>query len=84
MSSPSTPSFQIERIDRMYRNVYVPRLQHAAGIVGRVHRQLGLSVASTASLGKITDWFSTAMRRFARDQQVPWVDFIKGGSARTR
>ncbi|MCA1696441.1 MAG: hypothetical protein LC749_17925, partial [Actinobacteria bacterium] len=26
----------------------------------------------------ITDAFSAAMRRFARDQQVPWVDFVKG------
>ncbi|HSL08635.1 MAG TPA: hypothetical protein VK887_11790, partial [Pseudonocardiaceae bacterium] len=35
-------------------------------------------IASTAPLGKITDAFSDAMRRFARDQQVPWVDFVKG------
>src|SRR5665811_1335394 len=70
--------FEIECIDRMYLNVYVPQLQYAAGIVGYVHRQLGLPIASTAPLGKITDAFSTAMRRFARECQVPWVDFVKG------
>ncbi len=70
--------FEIECIDRMYLNVYVPQLQHPAGIVGYVHRQLGLPIASTAPLGKITDAFSTAMRRFALDQGVPWVDFVKG------
>ena len=70
--------FEIECIDRMYLNVYVPQLQYAAGIVGYVHRQLGLPIASTAPLGKITDAFSAAIRRFALDQQVPWVDFVKG------
>ncbi|MEP6814668.1 MAG: hypothetical protein ABI873_03850, partial [Marmoricola sp.] len=40
--------FEIECIDWMYLNVYVPHLQYAAGIVGYVHRQLGLPIASTA------------------------------------
>jgi len=70
--------FEIECIDRMYLNVYVPGLQHAGGIVGYVQQQLGLPIASTAPLGKITDAFSAAMRRFAVDQGVPWVDFVKG------
>lgn len=70
--------FEIECIDRMYLNVYVPQLQYAAGIVGYVHRQLGLPIASTAPLGRITDAFSAAMRRFARTAGVPWVDFVKG------
>ena len=69
---------EVECIDRMYCNVYVPQLQFAAGLLGYVQRQLGLPIASTAPLGKITDAFSDAMRRFARDQQVPWVDFVKG------
>ena len=54
--------FEVECIDRMYCNVYVPQLQYAAGIVGYLHHQLGLPVASTAPLGKITDAFSAAMR----------------------
>ena len=71
-------SFEVECIDRMYLNVYVPQLQYAAGIVGYVHQQLDLPIASTAPLAKITDAFSAAVRRFARDQGVPWVDFVKG------
>ena len=70
--------FEVECIDRMYLNVYVPGLQYEAGLVGFVHRQLGLPIASTAPLGKISDGFSDAVRRFARDQHVPWVDFAKG------
>src|SRR3954471_10858034 len=70
--------FEVECIDRMYCNVYVPQLQYAAGIVGYVHHQLGVAVASTAPLAKLTDAFTAAMHRFARDQAVPWVDFVKG------
>ena len=70
--------FEVECIDRMYCNVYVPQLQYAGGLIGYIQRQLGLPIASTAPLGKITDAFSAGMRRFAREQQVPWVDFAKG------
>ena len=70
--------FEIECIDRMYLNVYVPQLQYAAGIVGYVHNRLGLPIASTAPLAKITDAFSAAIRRYAADEQVPWIDFVKG------
>jgi hypothetical protein len=70
--------FEVECIDRMYLNLYVPGLQYAAGIVGYVHRQLGLPIASTAPLGRMTDAFGAAVRRFARDRAVPWVDFVKG------
>ena len=70
--------FDVECIDRMYLNVYVPQLQYAAGLVGYVHHQLGLPIASTAPLAKITDAFAAGMRRFAGDQDAPWVDFVKG------
>ncbi|WP_322756593.1 hypothetical protein [Frankia sp. Cas3] len=43
-------TFEVECIDRMYLNVYVPQLQFPLGLVGFVHRQLGLPVASTAGL----------------------------------
>ncbi len=70
--------FEIECIDRMYLNVYVPQLQYAAGLVGFVHRQLGLPIASTAPLGKISDAFTAGIRRFARDHSVPMVEFVRG------
>jgi DNA-binding transcriptional ArsR family regulator len=70
--------FEVECIDRLYLNVYVPGLQYAAGLVAFVHRQLDLPIASTAPLGKISDGFTAAIHRFARDHQVPWVDFAKG------
>ena len=70
--------FEVECIDRMYLNVYQPKLQYAAGLVGYVHRQLGLPIASTAPLAKITDRFVAAVHRFADTEGIPWVDFVKG------
>jgi hypothetical protein len=70
--------FEVESIDRMFCNVYVPGLQYAAGLVGYVHRQLGLPIASTAPLAKITEAFDKAVHRFTRDHALPWVDFAKG------
>ena len=71
-------AFEVECIDRMYLNVYVPQLQHAGGLLGYVQRQLGLPVASTAPLARITDRFAAAVHRFAEQEQVPWVDFARG------
>jgi hypothetical protein len=70
--------FEIECIDRMYLNVFVPQLRYAAGLVGFVHRQLGLPIASTAPLGKISDAFTAGIRRYARDHGVAMVDFVRG------
>jgi hypothetical protein len=71
-------TFEVECIDRMFLNVYQPRLQHAGGIVSFVHRNLRLPIASAAPLAKISDRFDRAVRRFAKDEGVPWVDFVKG------
>jgi hypothetical protein len=71
-------TLEVECIDRMYLNVYVPQLQFPLGLVGYVHRQLGLPIASTAPLAKVSDRFGDAVHRFARDHGIPWVDFAKG------
>ena len=71
-------TFEVECIDRMYCNVYVPQLQYAAGLVGFVQRQLGLPIASTAPLAAITDRFSRRVHAFARVNNLTWVDFAKG------
>jgi len=70
--------FDVECIDRMYLNVYQPKLQYAAGLVGYVQRQLGLPIPSTAPLARITDRFTRAVHRFAKTEGIPWVDFAKG------
>jgi hypothetical protein len=71
-------AFEVECIDRMYLNVYVPQLQHAGGLLGYVQRQLGLPIASTAPLARITDRFATAVHRFADREHIAWADFARG------
>jgi len=71
-------TFEVECIDRMYCNVYVPRLQYAAGLVGYVHHHLGLPVASTAPLGQITDRYVKQVHAFAKANNIAWIDFTKG------
>src|SRR5713101_1271610 len=66
--------FEVECIDRMYLNVYVPQLQYATGLVSYIHRHLGMPVASTAALAPVTEAFTGAVRAFARDYAIPWVD----------
>jgi hypothetical protein len=70
--------FEVECIDRMYLNVYVPQLQYATGLVSYIHRHLGMPVASTAALAPISEAFTQAVRAFAHDHAIPWVDFAKG------
>jgi hypothetical protein len=70
--------FEVECIDRMYLNVYVPQLQYATGLVRYIHRQLGKPVASTAALAPVSEAFTRAVRAFAADQLIPWVDFARG------
>jgi hypothetical protein len=70
--------FEVEGIDRLYLNVYQPKLQYPLGLVGYVKRRLGLPIASTAPLAAKTEAFSKAVRRYAADNHVEWVDFKKG------
>src|SRR5262249_58219516 len=70
--------FEVECIDRMYLNVYVPQLQRELGLIGYLRRRLGCSVNSTAPLAAVKEAFNGAVRRFAAEQQVPLVDFVKG------
>jgi hypothetical protein len=70
--------FEVECIDRMYLNVYVPTLQTELALVSYLRGQLGCQVTSTAPLAAVSDAFTAAIRRFARDHQVPVVDFARG------
>ncbi|MGC1967683.1 MAG: hypothetical protein WA673_14575 [Candidatus Acidiferrales bacterium] len=69
---------EVEGIDRMYLNVYVPALQAVEGVLKfiRIHR--GHQVASTAMVEPITRRFVESIERFARDKQIPLIAFPKG------
>jgi hypothetical protein len=71
-------TLEVESIDRLYLNVYVPQLQHDGGVVGFFRRHRGERVTSSAQMGPITEAFVAAIARFAAAQQVPVVAFAKG------
>src|SRR6266852_1377513 len=71
-------TLEVEGIDRMYLNVYVPALQRAGGVASffRFHR--GHRFASSALMDPITKAFITQMEQFAKQEKVPIVPFQKG------
>ena len=59
-------TLEVEGIDRMYLNVYIPQLQRDAGVAGffRFHR--GFQFASSALMDPISKAFIAAMDAFAK------------------
>ena len=71
-------AFELECIDRMYLNVYVPQLQRVGDVVGFLLRHLGQPLASTALIAPMSRRFTETIYRFAADAGVPLVDFARG------
>ena len=69
---------EVEGIDRMYLNVYVPALQRAGGVATffRFHR--GHQFASSVLINPITKTFIAHMEQFGEQQNVPLVQSQKG------
>jgi len=57
-------TFELEAIDRMYLNAYVPSLQTGAGFVYFAKTQLGARVPSTVMVAPMSERFVTAFERF--------------------
>jgi hypothetical protein len=71
-------TLEVECIDRMYLNVYQPRLQHVEGVVQFLRSHRGYPIASSALLEPISRAFIAALYDFAAERHVPIVDFAKG------
>src|SRR5277367_1752876 len=71
-------TLEVEGIDRMYLNVYVPQLQREQGVATffRFHR--GFQFASSALMDPISKTFVAALEQFAKREQVPVIQFRKG------
>jgi len=68
---------EVEAIDRMYLNVYVPHLQSVGAVVGylRVHR--GQRFASTTAVTPMTEAFVRNIDQFINHEGVDLVAFQK-------
>lgn len=71
-------TLSVEGIDRMYLNVYVPRLQYEQGIVSffRIHR--GQPIPSAALMRPMSRRLVTRLEAFAKQHEIPVVAFRKG------
>src|SRR5260370_30344689 len=70
--------FELDSIDRMYLNVYVPTLQCEGGVVGFFRRHRGHPFASSALMDPMTRSFVADTERYAKDHAVPLIQFKKG------
>jgi hypothetical protein len=69
---------EIESIDRMYLNVFVPELQRTGQVVGFLMRHRGAPIASTALVAPMSKQFVADVYEFAAAHDVPVVHFGKG------
>ena len=71
-------TLDLEGIDRLYLNLYQPRLQTGGGVANffKVHR--GAKVASTVLMAPISRAFVKAIHGFAQREGVEIVTFAKG------
>jgi hypothetical protein len=69
---------EIESLDRMYLNVYVPKLQHETGAVWFFRGHRGQTFASSALMAPISEGFVKAIDQFAQTHHTPVVIFKRG------
>lgn len=71
-------SLEVECIDRVYLNGYIPTLQKSGGLVHFLTAHRGEMIPSPALLGQITQGFVAALKAFAEANDIPLVRFEKG------
>ena len=69
---------ELECIDRMYLNAYVPQLTSEAGVAGFVRGHLGHRFASTKQVAEMTEAFVESIMQFGLDHKIDLVRFKKG------
>jgi hypothetical protein len=68
----------IECLDRIYLNAYVPTLQSSGQVVAFMTQHLGMPIPSPALMEKIGTRFRRSVESFASSNGIPWVRFGKG------
>ncbi len=71
-------SFEVECIDRMYLNVWVPRLAYGGGAAGFFVGHRGNAYASTALMDPMTKRFVANVHHFVAAHDLELVHFGKG------
>lgn len=71
-------TLELECIDRMYLNVYQPKLMFESGISGFFKGHRGMPFVSSALMDPISKDFVAAIHRRIKDEDLPLVHFEKG------
>jgi len=71
-------TLEVESIDRMYLNLYVPKLQYEGGIASFFRYHRGATFASSALMAPMTNAFVAGLKAYAKMNEVPLVHFAKG------
>ncbi len=70
-------ALDLECLDRIYLNAYIPNLQVGGQVVSFLTAHLGYPIPSPAIFDKIGSAFRRAVGRFAEDEHIPVVRFTK-------
>src|SRR6202049_1899995 len=68
----------VEGIDRMYLNIYVPKLQREQGVVQFFRGRRGQLLPSAALMNPMSRSFVAELEGFLAQHQIPLVQFRKG------
>ena len=71
-------TYELECIDRMYLNGYVPRLQTGAAAAFFIRQQFDCPMASTAKLEPMTRQFVDVVEHFVDLEELDSLSFRKG------
>jgi hypothetical protein len=71
-------ALDIQCLDRIYLNAYIPRLQTSAQVVAFLSAHLGYWFPSPALFNQLGQRFRRAVAAYAQTHDIPWVQFGKG------
>ena len=71
-------TLEVESIDRLYLNLYVPILQSERGVAFFWRHHRGYQFASSALMAPMSKGFIANIERFASEERIDLISFRKG------
>src|SRR5215210_6075396 len=71
-------TLEVESVDRLYLNGYIPSLATAGGLTVFMREHLNKPIPSPAVLGQVTSRFREGVLAFAAENEIPLIHFERG------
>jgi hypothetical protein len=68
---------EVECVDRLYLNGYIPTLATSGGLVAFMREQLKKPIPSPVVLGRVTEGFRERVKAFAQSNGIPLYEFSR-------